>query len=140
MNLFFSKMPTKIKKILFWLISFLLLSFAGLVSILTRTDPFEAKIIDLIVFYSLVFVFIFTLATLTNYFCRVYINRGEIVFETLITAIRQGILSGLGLSGLLLLSTWQVLNLFSASIFALIIILLELYLKSRKKDSPSHEH
>jgi hypothetical protein len=121
-----------LKKYLFAIFTFTLLSLGVWLAILFNTDPNNTDLITRCAFFASLFVFLAGFFTFLGFYLRVYFSNREIIYNNFPIALRQSILLSLIIVGLLAFQTLRVLTVWVAAIYVLAIILVEFYFKSRK--------
>ncbi len=118
-------------KILFAVFSATLLSFAGWFTILQTIDPFSTDQFSRAMFYVFALFFIWGILAMFFFYVRKNKDRNK-QLNILLSSIRQGLIISIGIIGLVLLRTIDVLNLLSASVYVIALILIEFYYNSKK--------
>jgi ABC-type Fe3+-siderophore transport system permease subunit len=108
-----------------------LLAFGGWFAVLQSIDPYTLGIKGQALFYSFLCFFIWGLATLINYFLRLRRSDSPKT-KIIVTSARQGFIAALGVIGLLIFRSMDVLNILSASVYIITLILVEFYFSNRK--------
>ena len=123
-------MKTKVYLFLFFCITLFSLGF--FILILFNVDPYSADILSQSAFFVSLFAFIFGILTLVSFYVRVKISNNEVFFANFAPSVRQSVLVALVFVGLLVLKTLQVLTWWDGAMFALAILLLELYFQNKQ--------
>lgn len=97
---------------------------------MNAVDPFQSGLIEILVFYALVWLFIFCLSTILGFYIRIFTNRNNTKYLSLVNSRRQGILFSFFLIILLFLQSQEWLSLLTAIPLILIFILIEIYLQT----------
>jgi hypothetical protein len=121
----------KHQKLLFSIFTITLLAFGGWFAVLQSIDPYTLGIKGQALFYSFLCFFIWGLATLINYFLRLRRSDSPKT-KIIVTSARQGFIAALGVIGLLIFRSMDVLNILSASVYIITLILVEFYFRHRK--------
>jgi len=88
-------------------ISFLtIISLISLGYILTQINPYNAEILEFVLFYASFFVAVSGIFTLIGFYLRKLIIKNKIPFRLFKTSFKQGILISIILTGFLLLWTF----------------------------------
>jgi len=98
-----------------------------LIFILANIDPYNATILNFVLFYLSFFVTIAGFFILSEFYLRKLIIKNGIQFKLLKTSFRQGILISVVLTSFLLLQGFKVLNLLIGGIIILLITIFEIY-------------
>lgn len=115
--------------ILFIVFSATLLAFAGWFTILQTIDPFTTDLFSKAMFYVFALVFVWGIIAMTLYYIRK--RHAGNLNRALSTSVRQGFISSLGIIGLIALQTINVLNILSASVYIIALVLIEFYYNSK---------
>lgn len=121
----------KLTKQLFSVFTFTLIALGLFLAILFNVDPNTSDLITRITFFISLFIFLAGLLTFIGFYLRIYLSNHEIIYANFPIALRQGILISLLCAGLLALSALDVLNIWSAIIFVLILVIIELFFRSK---------
>lgn len=121
-----------IKKQLFGIFTGTLLALGIFLAIFFNSDPYTADIFTKTAFFTSLFLFISGFFTFSGFYLRVYFSNREIIYNNLPIAFRQAVLLAFLLTGLLVLKSLQILSIWDAIIFVVVVILIELYFRSRK--------
>ena len=122
----------KTKVYLFILFCITLFSLGFFILILFNVDPYNADILSQSAFFISLFIFIIGILTLIGFYVRVKITNNEVFYANFAPSVRQSILVALVIVGLLVLKTLQVLSWWDGAMFALAILLLELYFQNKQ--------
>ncbi len=117
-------------KILFAVFSATSLSFVGWFTILQTIDPFSTDSFSRIMFYVFALIFLWGVFAMCFFYLRKSNNDNE-KLKNLFSSIRQGLVISIGFIGLAVLRTIDVLNLLSASVYVIALILIEFYYSSK---------
>ena len=121
----------KHRQLLFSIFTITLLAFGGWFAVLQSVDPYVFGLKGQALFYIFLCVFLWGLGALINYFLRLRradSSKAKIIF----TSLRQGLSVALGIIGLLIFRSMDVLNILSASVYMIALILIEFYFRNRK--------
>jgi len=122
----------KLRNGLFAVFTLTLLSFAGFFAIIQTIDPYTTDWFSRAMFYIFLFFTVGGGATLMIYYLTR--KKAENLYNNFQNSLRLGISIGLAITGLLILETINVLNILSATVYILAIILIEFYLRARRKN------
>jgi hypothetical protein len=100
-----------------------------------NTNPGQGGQTAFLSFYLSLFFALLGSLTLIGYFVRRTLVRNELKYTLIRLAFRQGMLSAILIVGLLLLQSARLLSWWDAWLLFVVVILLELYLRSYGKDS-----
>lgn len=120
-----------IRVYLFSLIAGFIITLGIWLLILFTLNPLNSDFLIIAAFFASFALAIFCLSSLIGYYARVYIGNKEVVYSHLSISLRQGVLISLIVSGILILQTLKVLNWWIAGIWILILLLVELYFRTR---------
>lgn len=121
----------KHQRLLFSIFTITLLAFGGWFAVLQSIDPYSFGVKGQALFYSFLCFFIWGVAALTNYFLRLRRSDSPKA-KIVITSVRQGFIVALGVVGLLVFRSMEVLNILSASVYIIALVLVEFYFRNRK--------
>ncbi len=103
--------------------------------VIMRLDPEEITgAFPMVMFYSTLFLAILGTASIISFYIRLWITKNEIFYEHLNSSIREGFLIALTAITLLWLQYYRVLSIWDAGLLGIAMVLLEVFLISRKKD------
>lgn len=125
----------KTRSYLFILFCVTLFSLGFSVYMLLGTDPYASDALTISIFFISLFIFITGLLTLLGFYFRVKISNNEVFYAHFYPAIRQAGLIAFVLVGLLILNSLRVLTWWDAIMFALAVLLLELYFQNKNIDN-----
>lgn len=123
----------KLRNGLFAIFTLTLLSFAGLFAVFQTIDPYATDWFSRAMFYVFLFLTSGGATTLILYYSSHKKNR-ENLYVSFQNYLRIGMSVGFAITGLMVLETINVLNILSATVYILAIILIEFYLRARKKN------
>ncbi|HLB32147.1 MAG TPA: hypothetical protein VJL27_01190 [Patescibacteria group bacterium] len=118
-------------KLLFGVFSITLLAFGGWFAILQSIDPYTYGVKGQILFYAFLAIFLWGVASMANYYFKQK-RKDTQRMVILASAIRQGLIASLGLVGLTVLRSIDVLNVLSAAVYLVALVLIEFYFRNRK--------
>lgn len=119
-------------KIYLYGLFFLTLAFWITIGILFFTaNPFKADQTTLIIFFVALFGAILTSLSLIGFYFRVIFFKNINLNIGLKCALRQGFLAAFLVVGIMVFSALNILNLWTISLYFVILILIELILKAR---------
>lgn len=121
-----------IKYQLFGIFTATLLALGIFLAIFFNSDPYIADVFTKTAFFVSLFLFISGFLTFLGFYLRVYFSNREVIYNNLPVAFRQAVLVSFLLTGLLALQSLRVLSLWDTIIFVVVVILIELYFRSRK--------
>lgn len=121
-----------IKSQLFGLFTVTLLALGIFLAIFLNSDPNVADIFTKTAFFVSIFLFTGGFLTFLGFYLRIYFSNREVIYNNLPIAFRQAVLISFLLTGLLALQSLRVLSIWDAIIFVVVVILIELYFRSRK--------
>lgn len=120
----------KHQRSIFAVFTITLLSFGGWFAVLQSIDPTVFGVKGQTLFYAFLAVFLWGLISLINYFIR--FRRSENSKKTVIViSMRQGMIISLGIIGLLIFRSLEVLNILSATVYLIALVLIEFYFRNR---------
>ncbi len=122
----------KLTKQLFSVFALTLMALGLFLAILFNVNPDTTDLITQITFFISLFIFLSGLFTFIGFYLRVYLSNHEIIYANFPIALRQAILVSLLIVGLLALNALRVLNIWSGIIFVLILIIIELFFRSKQ--------
>lgn len=122
----------KTKLLIFIIFCINLFSLGYLIMILFNYDPFYSDNFVLIMFFISLFLFLLTILTLLGFYIRIKIYNNEIFHAIFFPSLRQAILFSIVTVGLMILSSLKILTLWDGTMFALAILLLELYFQNKQ--------
>lgn len=120
------------RSFIFAIITALIFTTSIWILILFNIDPYKADWLSKISFFLSLLIMITCILTLFGYYIRKKILNNELIYSILPVSFRQGILGALIIVGIIILSCINVLNWWIAGIWLLIILLIELFFKTRK--------
>jgi len=118
------------QRILFSVFSITLLSIGGFISVLTSVDPYYTSFSTQFTFYLLIVAIIWGLGSMALYFKRKKDNPTKLI-NILWESMRQSFIVAVGIVGLIFFQTLNVLNILSATVYVIALILIELYFRLR---------
>jgi len=119
------------KVFIFWIASLALISLISLIFILSNIDPYNASVLNFVLFYLSFFITIAGLFILLEFYLRKLIIKNRIQFKLLKASFRQGILISIILTSFLLLQSFKILNLLTGAIIILLTIIFEIYFRRK---------
>lgn len=122
-----------IKYQLFGIFTGTLLALGIFLAIFFNSDPYTADIFTKTAFFVSLFLFFGGFLTFLGFYLRVYFSNREVIYDNFPVALRQALLVSFLLTGLLVLQSLRVLSLWDSIILTVVVILIELYFRSRKK-------
>lgn len=122
----------KLKTYLFAIFSITLLSLGVWLLIFFNVDRDVADFITISAFFGSLFLWLAGFLTLIIFYLRVWFSNKEVVFSNLPISIRHAILIALIIVGLLALNALQVLTWWDAGMYLVVVVLLELFFRSKK--------
>lgn len=120
----------KFQKLLFAVFAITLLSFGGWFIILQTIDPFTTDWFSRFIFYLTALVALWGSLAMVMFFLKRK-KAQNIPYKLLLISIRQGLIISMGIVGLLVLQTINVLNILSASVYIIALVLIEFYFRTR---------
>ena len=121
----------KLQKTLFLIFVITLLALGTWLSLLFNIDPKITDNMTIIFFFLSLFIALSGLFTFIGFYLRIYFSNHEILFSALPAAVRQGLFLSMLITGLLVLKSLKVLNLWDGLVFAAIIVIPELFSRIR---------
>ncbi len=117
-------------RLLFAIFTVTILAFGGWFAILETTDPYTYGQKGQALFYIFLVIFIWGTATMVNYYIRKN-KKNSSKIGSLTNSVRQGLIASIGLVGLLILRSIDVLNILSASVYIIALVLIEFFFRHR---------
>jgi hypothetical protein len=105
----------------------LLLSGGAMLLVLTRLDPFQDKLLAIVLFYLSLFFFVSSLTTLLGYVMRVLLYPHEMTLNHFNVSLRQGMILAMLVVSLLIFQSFRRLFVWDAILLFLIAFLVEIY-------------
>lgn len=103
--------------------------------VITRLDPEEITgSFPLVMFYSTLFLAILGTGSILSFYLRRWITKNELFYEHLNSSIREGFLVAFTVITVLWLQYYRVLSIWDAALLGAAMVLLEVFIMSRKKD------
>lgn len=124
----------KTKNLLFIIFCITLFSLGFLAYIVFNIDPFKSDFLTISMLYISVLSSITGLLTLIGFYIRVSKSNNEVFYHNFLPSLRQALLIGIIITGLLALRTINVLSIWDGMMLALAIILIELYFQNKHID------
>lgn len=118
---------------LFFVFVTTLLALGWFVVTLFNIDPNKATLSQLSGFFISLFLIIWGAATFIGFFIRIRLSNNEIVFANFPISFRQGLEISVLSVCLLFLKSIAALNLWTAILVAIILILVEMFFRTWKK-------
>lgn len=120
----------KHRKILFAVFASTLLGFGAWFAVLQSVDPFNTDWFSRLTFYIFLLIWFGGSISLILFYMRKKLphNSAQVLAE----CVRQGLIISLGVVGLLVLQTINVLNILSVSVYVIALILIEFYFRTKK--------
>jgi len=118
------------QRILFSIFSITLLSAGGFFSVLTSIDPYAASFSTRFLFYILIVAIIWGVGSMLMYLRRKKYNTTKPV-QILWESMRQSFIVAVGIVGLIFFQTLNVLNILSATVYIIALVLIEIYFRLR---------
>jgi len=118
------------QRLLFSLFSTTLLSIGGFISVLTTIDPYNTSFIMRLIFYLLFVAVIWGISSMIMYYRRHKKDPSkptQVIWESM----RQSLIIGVGVVGLIFFQTIDVLNILSATVYIIALVLIEIYFRLR---------
>ena len=125
----------KTRSYLFALFCITLFSLGFSVFMIFNTNPYGSDVLTISMFFLSLFIFLTGILTLLGFYFRVKISNNEVFYANFYPAIRQAGLLSFVIIGLLVLNSLKVLTWWDAIMFALAILLLELYFQNKFIDN-----
>lgn len=100
--------------------------------ILFNIDPNNADIFTISTFFISVFMFISGFLTFILFYLKNWFNNNEVIYTHLPIAIRQSVLISSAIIGILVFKSLDIFTVWDITIFLVIIILIELFFRSKK--------
>jgi len=111
-----------------------LFGWAGFSLVITHLDPEEITgALPFIAFYSTLFIAVTATASILSFYARILIYRNRVYYNNINTSIREGFLVALLICIFLSLQYYRVLTWWDGVLLVVAMILLEIFLLSRKK-------
>lgn len=118
------------QRLLFSVFSTTLLSIGGFISVLTTIDPYNTSFIMRLIFYLLLVAVIWGISSMIMYYRRHKKDPSkptQVIWESM----RQSLIIGVGVVGLIFFQTIDVLNILSATVYIIALVLIEIYFRLR---------
>lgn len=109
-------------------------SAVALSVVLLFLNPFSAGWVGLTILALSLYFLTVSLFTLLGFTTRVWRSGREIIYAHLGTSFRQGLLLGIVVVGSLLLQAFRLFNVWSAVLFVVAVVLVELAFQSHAND------
>lgn len=122
----------KNKTQLFLIFSLTLISLGTWVIIMFNYNPNLADILIPSAFWSSLFLSLWGILTFILYFLRAQFTNREVIYSHLSISIRHSILITSCVVGLLFLKSMNVLTWWVATMFVMVVLLLELFFRTKK--------
>ncbi len=122
-------MKTRIYLFIFFCITLFSLGF--FILIFSNVDPYSSDTLTISMFFISLFIFLTGLLTLIGFYLRVKFTNNEVFYANFKPSLRQATLFSLAFSGVLILNSLQVLTWWDGIMFALSILLVELYFQNK---------
>jgi len=122
----------KHQKLLFIVFAVMLLAFGGWFAVLEDIDPFTYGYKGQIAFHAFGGIFLWGLLTLINYFWLKRRHHESNKTRLALDSLRQGFIVAVGIVGILIFRTIDVLNVLSASVYIIALILIEFFFRNRR--------
>lgn len=106
---------------------------AAFVLVVLYVDPAEGGVPGLLGFYASLGFGLVGLFTLAGFYIRLWSSRNEVVYAHVAPSFRQGIFLSILVIGCMILQSFRLLTWWDGTLFALSIILLEVFFMSRMK-------
>lgn len=119
------------KTYIFIIFSSSILSLGIWLMILLNYDPFSSDLITRGAFFASLFLWIWGLFTLIVFNIKIWIGNKEVIYSHLSVTLRQASFFSLTIIGLLIFQTLRVLNWWVGGILVLVILLTELFFRTR---------
>lgn len=124
---------TSLRSLIIVLVVFLLGGISFLL-VLFRLHPYSAPHVSITLFYISLFFVVSSLATLIGYGARFLTRKkDEEFYNPLNVSLRQGILLGICVSGLLAYQSTRTLTMVDSVLLVAIIVLIEVYFMARER-------
>ena len=124
-------MIMSIKLYLFYIFIGFILSLGVWLLILFNIDPYKTDFISISAFFASLLIWIFCLFSLLIYYFKIWYTNKEVIYTILPISLRQGFLISLVIVGLSILGSLNILNWWIAGLWALVILITELFFKTR---------
>ncbi|MFO0702711.1 MAG: hypothetical protein U0514_02430 [Candidatus Andersenbacteria bacterium] len=115
-------------------------SAVALAVVLLFLNPLTAGWLGLTILAASLYFLTVSLFTLLGFTARVWRSGREIIYAHLGTAFRQGLLLGVVVVGSLLLQAFRIFNIWSAVLFVVAVVLVELAFQSHANDVATRLH
>ncbi|MDD3190828.1 MAG: hypothetical protein PHI66_04035 [Candidatus Pacebacteria bacterium] len=109
-----------------------IVSFAAWVLVLQNVDPNSAGLLGFLLFYFTLFFALTSFFSLVGFYFRRKIFENSIEFKQVEIAFRQGMFFAVTFVGLLILQGERVLDVYSAFLFVLFVVVMEFYFLVKK--------
>lgn len=122
-------MKTRIYLFLLFCVTLFTLGF--FILMFFNVNPYTSDNLTISMFFISFFIFLTGLLFLLGFYFRVKISNNEVFYANFAPSFRQALLISLVLVGLLVLKSLKVLAWWDGIMFALSVLLLELYFQNR---------
>lgn len=116
---------------LFSLYLTLLLSFGLFFLILFNVNPYTSPFWMIFLFYFTFFMIFVSLFGVIGFYLKIWASNREVIFAHILPTLRQSVLIGLVMAGLLFLFQIKVLSWWVAGLFVMAILMIELYFRKK---------
>jgi hypothetical protein len=112
-----------------------LFGWASFFLVVTQLDPEEfTGILPFVAFYITLFISVTSTASILSFYIRVLLSRNRIYYNNLNISLREGFFVAFFICVVLSLQYYRVLSLWDFILLVVSLILLEIFLLSKKKD------
>lgn len=116
---------------LFSLYLTLFLSFGLLSLIFFNVNPYTSPIWMIFLFYFTFFLLWTSFFGIIGFYLKIWASNREVIFAHILPTLRQSVLVGISLTGLLFLFQIKVLSWWVATLFILAVVMIELYFRKK---------
>ncbi|KKQ18237.1 MAG: hypothetical protein US31_C0007G0043 [Berkelbacteria bacterium GW2011_GWA1_36_9] len=116
---------------LFSLYLTLFLSFGLLSLIFFNVNPYTSPVWMIFLLYFSFFLFWMSFFGVIGFYLKIWASNREVIFAHLLPTLRQSVLMGIALTGLLFLFQIKVLSWWVAVLFILAVLMIELYFRKK---------
>lgn len=109
-----------------------IVSFLSLFLVLSRLDPFQDQLLALPLFFISLFFASSTLLSLLGYVIRIAFYRDELLLNHFNVSLRQGIILGFCLCGMMGLQAMRTLSWWNGPVLVVLALLVELYFVAKE--------
>lgn len=121
-----------LKRNLFFLFFTTIFALLSLVLCISNYDPHKIGFVEFVYFYSSFLISVAGILSIIFFYLKIILKKNETIYIHFWPAVRQGIIISLGLSILLILKGFKLLDFWIGIPIIVIILLLELFFQTKK--------